>query len=49
MSTRAYQSIILNNGSDSNCRLCTQSEETVDHTISACPAINNTEYLQRHD
>ena len=26
-----------------------EREETVDHIVSACPTINNTEYLQRHD
>ena len=32
-----------------NFRLYTEKEETVDHVISACPTIANTEYLQRHD
>ena len=32
-----------------NYRLCAEKEETVDHIISACPTIVNTEYLQRHD
>ena len=44
-----YQAKILKNGADLTCRLCTQSEETVNHMISGCPAIVNTEYLQRHD
>ena len=48
ISTRAYQSKILNNGADPNCRLCTQREETVDHRVSECPIIVNTEYLQRY-
>ena len=26
-----------------------EREETVDHILSACPTIANTEYLQRHD
>ena len=26
-----------------------EREETVDHVLSACPTIVNTEYLQRHD
>ena len=49
ISTRVYQSRILNNGADPNCRLCTQRKETVDHIASACPTFVNTEYLQRHD
>ena len=47
-STRVYQTRILKNGADPNCRLCTEKEETVDHIISACPTIVNIEYLQRH-
>ena len=49
ISTRVYQTRILKNGADPNCRLCTEKEETVDHIISACPTIVNTEYLQGHD
>ena len=30
---------ILNTKTDSKCRLCQQFEETVDHTISACPIL----------
>ena len=44
-----YQTRILKNGADPNCRLCTEQEETVDHIISACPTIANSEYLRRHD
>ena len=49
ISTRGYQSRILNNGADLNCRLYTEREETVDHIVSACSTIVNTEYLKRHD
>ena len=49
ISTQAFQSRILNNGVALNCRLCTQSEETVDHTVLARPTIFNVVYLQRHD
>ena len=44
-----YQAKILKNGTDLRCRLCTHSEETIDHMISGCPTIVNTEYLQLHD
>ena len=37
--TPAYQSRILNNGSNPNCRLCTEREETVDPIVSVCPTI----------
>ena len=49
ISTRAYQSRIINNGADPNCRLCSKREETVDHIASPCPRLVNTEYLQTHD
>ena len=35
ISTRAWQSRILNNGADTNYKLYTQSEETVDHAVLA--------------
>ena len=49
ISTRVYQTRILKNGANPNCRICTEKEETVGHIISACPTIINTEYQQRHD
>ena len=44
-----YQAKILKNGADPRYRLCTHSEETIDHMTSGCPTIVNTEYLQRHN
>ena len=44
-----YQAKILKNGADPRCRLSTHSKETIDHKISGCPTIVNTEYLHRHD
>ena len=49
ISTRAYQSRILNNRADPNYRLCTERQETVDYIVSAFHTIVNTKYLQRHD
>ena len=49
ISTRVYQTRILKNDTDPNCRLCTGEEEIVDHIISACPTIVNSEYMQRND
>ena len=34
---------------DSKCRLCQQSDETVDHIISACPILAKEQYINRHD
>ena len=44
-----YQAKILINGAEPRCQLCTHSEETIDHMISGCSTIVNTEYLQRHE
>ena len=49
ISTRAYQSRSLNNGADPGFRVCTEREEIVNHTVSACQTIVKTEYLQRCD
>ena len=44
-----YQAKILKNWADPRCQLRTHSGETIDHIISGCPTIVNTEYLQRHN
>jgi hypothetical protein len=40
---------ILQTATDSNCRLCTQFDETVAHIISACPILAKEKYIKRHD
>ena len=40
---------MLNTGTDSKCRLCQQFDETIDHTISACPILAKEQYIKRHD
>ena len=35
--------------SDAMCRVCRQSEETVDHIVSGCSKLAQKEYKQRHD
>ena len=49
IATWMYQAKTLKNGADPQCRLCTHSEETIDHMMSGCPTIVTTEYLQRND
>ena len=49
LATRMYQAKILKDGADPRYQVCAYSEETIDHVISGCPTIVNTEYLQRHD
>jgi hypothetical protein len=34
---------------DSKCRLCHQFDETIDHTISACPILAKEQCIKRHD
>ena len=43
LATRVYKAKILKKGADQRCRLCTRSEETIDHRISGCPTIVNKE------
>ena len=30
------------------CRVCNKYEETVDHIVSCCPKLAQTEYIHRH-
>jgi hypothetical protein len=39
----------LNTQTDSECRLCHQFDETIDHIISACPILAKEQYIKRHD
>ena len=34
---------------DSNCRVCFQHSETVEHLIVGCQKLANSEYLSRHN
>ena len=40
---------ILNDGTDSMCRICGQYQETIDHIVAGCSELAKTEYLHRHD
>jgi hypothetical protein len=44
-----YATKILNTETDSKCRRCQQFDETIDHTISACPVLAKEQYIKRHD
>jgi len=39
----------LNTETDGKLRLCQQFDETIDHIISACPAMAKEQYIKRHD
>jgi hypothetical protein len=41
--------IIITTTTDSKCRLCQQFDETIEHTISACPILAKEQYVKRHD
>jgi hypothetical protein len=47
--TKYYATKVLNTETDSKCRLCQQFDETIDHTISACPIMAIDQYTRRHN
>ena len=49
ISTNYIKNKRLREETDSQCRLCNQHEETIDHQTSGCPILEKNEYLIRHD
>ena len=49
LQTKYYATKILNTETDSKYKLCQQFDETIDHTVSACPILAKAEYIKRHD
>ena len=47
--TNAIKARIDKTSSESKCRLCKVKEETIDHLVSSCIKIAQTEYKERHD
>ena len=47
LNTNYYGTKILNTEMNSKCRLCQQSDETIDHIISACPILATEQYVKR--
>ena len=47
--TNAIKTKIDKTANDSKCRLCKEKEETVDHLVSACSKIAQTDYKERHN
>jgi hypothetical protein len=47
--TKYHATKILQGETESKCRLCHQSEETVDHIMPACPILAKEQYIKRHD
>jgi len=46
--TRNYSRHILYESIDEKCRLCHHSTETLDHFLSSCKVLAQTEYIVRH-
>jgi hypothetical protein len=49
LQTKYYSTSILQIKTDSKRRLCQQSDETIDHIISACPILAREQFIKRHD
>ena len=47
--TNAIKAKIDKTSTNSKCRLCKVKEETVDHLVSSCSKIAQTDYKERHD
>ena len=47
--TNAIKTKIDKTANDSKCRLCKEKEETVDHLVSTCSKIAQTDYKERHN
>jgi hypothetical protein len=48
-STNYFKNKILNEGSDTKCRLCKQHKETMDHITLGCPILAKKVYIMRHN
>ncbi|XP_062816932.1 uncharacterized protein LOC134293409 [Anolis carolinensis] len=47
--TKAIQAKIEKSADDPKCRLCKETDETIDHILSCCKKIAQTDYKQRHN
>ena len=47
--TNAIRAKIDKTTEDSQCRLCKEKEESVDHLVSSCSKIAQTDYKERHN
>lgn len=47
--TNAIKARIDKTSDNSKCRLCKEKDETVDHLVSSCSKIAQTDYKERHD
>ena len=49
LNTNAHKAKILHTSSDSRCRMCKATDETITHITSGCQKLAQTEYLKRHN
>jgi hypothetical protein len=49
LQTKYHLTKILQTETDSKCRLCKQSDEILEHIISACLILAKEKYIKRHD
>ena len=47
--TNAIKARIDKTSSNSKCRLCKVKEETIDHLVSSCTKIAQSDHKERHD
>ncbi|KAJ8018646.1 hypothetical protein HOLleu_43265 [Holothuria leucospilota] len=49
LNTKSHQANIMKVTTDSKCRMCTETDETVNHLVAGCQKLAATEYLERHN
>jgi hypothetical protein len=49
LQTKYHVTKVLETEPDSKCRFIWQTDETVEHIISACPTLAKEQYVKRHD
>jgi hypothetical protein len=49
LQTKYHARKILQTDTDSQCRFCQQSNETLEHIILACPVLAEEYYVKKHD
>ena len=47
--SRNYKKVKCGQQVESKCRMCWQYDEIVDHIVSGCELLANTEYISRHN
>jgi len=48
LQTRYHATKIIQTDTDSQCSICQQFDEAVEHIISACPILTEEHYVKKH-